>query len=66
VDHAVREQVRKGIRPTRAGGEGNSQDDRDSAARRDDSNLDETAESHTELLARHLGAEIIAEEVDGA
>ena len=34
----------------------------DAAARRDDIDLDETAESHTELLARHLGAEIIAEE----
>jgi DNA polymerase-3 subunit gamma/tau len=66
VDPALREQVRQGIRPTRAGGERSSQDDRDAAARRDDSTLEETAESHTELLARHLGAEIIAEEVDGA
>ena len=31
-----------------------------------DSDLDETAESHTELLARHLGAEVIAEEDGGA
>ena len=39
---------------------------RDAAASRDDSDLEENAESHTELLARHLGAEIIAEEDHGA
>jgi DNA polymerase-3 subunit gamma/tau len=36
------------------------------AASRDDSDLEEDAESHTELLVRHLGAEIIAEEDHGA
>jgi DNA polymerase III subunit gamma/tau len=41
-------------------------EDPDAAASRDDSDLDENAESHTELLARHLGAEIIAEEDPGA
>jgi DNA polymerase-3 subunit gamma/tau len=35
-------------------------------ASRDDSDLEEDAESHAELLARHLGAEIIAEEDHGA
>jgi len=37
-------------------------DDRDAVADRRDSDLEENSESHTELLARHLGAEIIAEE----
>ena len=41
-------------------------EDRDAAASRDDSDLDENAESHAELLARHLGAEIIAQEDHGA
>jgi DNA polymerase-3 subunit gamma/tau len=41
-------------------------EDPDMAASRDDSDLEEDAESHTELLARHLGAEIIAEEDHGA
>ncbi len=41
-------------------------DDPDEAASRDDSDLTEDAQSHTELLARHLGAEIIAEEDHGA
>ena len=66
VDPALREKARRGIRPTRRGPEGRADDERDAAASRDDSDLDETAESHTELLARHLGAEIIAEEEDGA
>ena len=66
VDPALREKARRGIRPTRRGPDGRADDDRDAAASRDDSDLDETAESHTELLARHLGAEIIAEEEDGA
>ena len=66
VDPALREKARRGIRPTRKGSDGPSDDDRDAAASRDDSDLDETAESHTELLARHLGAEVIAEEEDGA
>ena len=41
-------------------------EDRDAAASRDDSDLEENAESHAELLARHLGAEIIAQEDHGA
>jgi DNA polymerase III subunit gamma/tau len=41
-------------------------DDRDAAAALDDDDLDDRAETHTELLARHLGAEIIAEENHGA
>jgi DNA polymerase-3 subunit gamma/tau len=41
-------------------------EDPDMAASRDDSDLEEDAESHTELLVRHLGAEIIAEEDHGA
>jgi DNA polymerase-3 subunit gamma/tau len=41
-------------------------DDPDEAASRDDRDLTEDAQSHTELLARHLGAEIIAEEDHGA
>jgi DNA polymerase III subunit gamma/tau len=40
--------------------------DPDAVASRDDSDLEEDAESHTELLARHLGAEVIAEEDHGA
>ena len=35
-------------------------EDLDEVASRDDSDLTEDAQSHTELLARHLGAEIIA------
>ena len=38
----------------------------DAVASRDDTDLEEDAESHTDLLARHLGAEIIAEEEHGA
>jgi DNA polymerase III subunit gamma/tau len=41
-------------------------EDPDELASRDDTNLEEDAASHTELLARHLGAEIIAEEDHGA
>jgi DNA polymerase-3 subunit gamma/tau len=41
-------------------------DDPDAIARRDDSDLAEDQEAQTELLARHLGAEIIAEEDHGA
>jgi DNA polymerase III subunit gamma/tau len=41
-------------------------EDPDALASRDDSDLEEDAESQTELLARHLGAEIIAEEDHGA
>ncbi|HET9873996.1 MAG TPA: DNA polymerase III subunit gamma and tau [Propionibacteriaceae bacterium] len=64
ADPALREQARHSIRPTRRGqrDESPDSDDRDAAANRDDTVLEESAESHTELLARHLGAEIIAEE----
>ena len=63
VDHASREQARQSIRPTRTGATAvRSDDERDAAATRADSDVEETTESHTELLARHLGAEIIAEE----
>jgi DNA polymerase-3 subunit gamma/tau len=41
-------------------------DDPDGAASRDDSDVKEDPQSHTDLLARHLGAEIIAEEDHGA
>ncbi|HJV15124.1 MAG TPA: DNA polymerase III subunit gamma and tau [Propionibacteriaceae bacterium] len=41
-------------------------EDPDAVASRDDSDLEEGAESQTELLARHLGAQIIAEEDHGA
>jgi DNA polymerase-3 subunit gamma/tau len=43
-----------------------SSDDPDTDATLDDADLDDRAETHTELLARHLGAEIIAEENHGA
>ncbi|MCW2805333.1 MAG: dnaX [Propionibacteriaceae bacterium] len=67
VDPAIREQARQSIRPTRSGQRADDgDDDRDAAATRDDTVLEESSESHTELLARHLGAEIIAEEEDGA
>ena len=66
LDPALREQARQGTRPTRKGAAERGVDDRDAAVRPDDSDLDEGGESHTELLARHLGAEIIAEEHDGA
>jgi DNA polymerase-3 subunit gamma/tau len=41
-------------------------DDRDAAATLGDQDLDEPAASETDLLERHLGAEIIAEEEHGA
>jgi DNA polymerase-3 subunit gamma/tau len=41
-------------------------EDPDEDASRDDSEVKEDPQSHTELLARHLGAEIIAEEDHGA
>jgi DNA polymerase-3 subunit gamma/tau len=54
--------------PARAanGAPNNIAEDPDEAASRDDSDLKEDPQSHTELLARHLGAEIIAEEDHGA
>ncbi|MBA3528982.1 MAG: hypothetical protein H0T91_06700, partial [Propionibacteriaceae bacterium] len=67
-DAAVGDQARQRIRPTRTARaqQDDSVDDRDAAADRTDSDLAENEESHTELLARHLGAEIIAEEEHGA
>lgn len=71
VDRAVRDRAREQIRPTRTGGpaqpdEAATEDDRDAAATRDDTVLVEDTQSHTELLQRHLGAEIIAEEPSDA
>jgi DNA polymerase-3 subunit gamma/tau len=59
-----REQARQGIRPTRVekGPTETGPDERDAMASRDDTDLDEGTESHRDLLTRHLGAEIIAEE----
>jgi DNA polymerase III subunit gamma/tau len=59
---AAREQARLSIRPTRQGPAADD-DERDAGVALDDSDVDEAHESHTELLARHLGAEIISEEV---
>lgn len=57
----ARSQARASIRPTRAGArEGGPDPDAD--ARRDDTDLDESAASHDELLTLHLGAELIGEE----
>ena len=60
----IREQARQSIRPTRTdpGGAKPKADDRDADARRDDSDLDDAAESPADLLARHLDAEIITED----
>jgi DNA polymerase-3 subunit gamma/tau len=71
VDPAVLERAREQIRPMRAGGPAQpdtdpEEDDRDAAAARDDLDVTEDTESHTELLQRHLGAEIIAEEPSDA
>jgi len=66
TDPAGRDQARQSIRPTRTGQAASADDERDVAATRHDSDLEESTESHTELLARHLGAEIIAEEEHGA
>jgi DNA polymerase-3 subunit gamma/tau len=52
--------------PATNGARPDTAEDPDALASRDDSDLQEDAESHTELLARHLGAEIIAEEDHGA
>jgi DNA polymerase-3 subunit gamma/tau len=67
------QQARQHIRSTRAGpggGESNGGeepvDDRDAEADRTDADLDDSTVSDTDLLARHLGAEIIAEEEHGA
>jgi DNA polymerase III subunit gamma/tau len=67
LDPQVRDHARQQIRPTRQGPASTGADDeRDAAATRQDSDLEETTESHTELLARHLGAEVIAEEEERA
>ena len=67
-DPALREQARQRIRPTRTGSgrDDDAADDRDAIADRADRDVEEGAASHTELLTRHLGAEIIAEEEQGA
>jgi DNA polymerase-3 subunit gamma/tau len=60
-----REQAREQVRPTRRGkssSPGPEVDERDAVAHPDDSELDTSDESDTELLARQLGAQIIAEE----
>jgi DNA polymerase-3 subunit gamma/tau len=48
------------------GARNDTSEDPDALASRDDSDLEEDAESQAQLLARHLGAEIIAEEDHGA
>jgi DNA polymerase-3 subunit gamma/tau len=68
VDPRWQQEARQGIRPTRrgvAGGGAESDDARDEAVSLHDSDIDELEESHTELLARQLGAEIIGEEQHG-
>jgi DNA polymerase-3 subunit gamma/tau len=66
TDAGWREQARQGIRPTRPGaaaaGSAETEDDRDASVSLHDSDIDELDESHTDLLARQLGAEIIGEE----
>ncbi|MFT4167270.1 MAG: DNA polymerase III subunit gamma and tau, partial [Microlunatus sp.] len=65
VGGAGREQARQSIRPTRqspSGAGGEVEDLRDEAVSVDDSDIEEFEESHTELLARQLGAQIIGEE----
>jgi DNA polymerase-3 subunit gamma/tau len=65
VDPRLQQQARQGIRPTRQGGSaaGPGVDDvRDEAVSLNDSDVEELEESHTDLLARQLGAEIIGEE----
>jgi DNA polymerase-3 subunit gamma/tau len=68
ADPALREQARQRIRPTRTGSgrDEAAADDRDAIADRADRDVEEGAASHTELLTRHLGAEIIAEGEHGA
>ena len=65
VDQRAREQARQSIRPTRddrGAAAATGPDERDEAVSRDDDVLDDASESHRDLLTRHLGAEIIAEE----
>jgi DNA polymerase III subunit gamma/tau len=70
---AVGQQARQHIRTTRTASnavdsDGGAEpiDDRDAEADRTDADLDDSTVSDTDLLARHLGAEIIAEEEHGA
>jgi DNA polymerase III subunit gamma/tau len=70
---ATGQQARQQIRTTRtASSAGDSNggvelvDARDAEADRTDADLDDSTVSDTDLLARHLGAEIIAEEEHGA
>jgi len=70
---ATGQQARQQIRTTRtASSTGDSSggvelvDARDAEADRTDADLDDSTVSDTDLLARHLGAEIIAEEEHGA
>ena len=65
VDPRTREQARQSIRPTREDrgtAAETGPDERDEAVSRDDDVLDDASESHRDLLTRHLGAEIIADE----
>ena len=65
VPPETREQAREQVRPTRRGkssSSGSEVDERDAVAHPDDSEVDAGDESDTELLARQLGAQIIAEE----
>ena len=65
MDPRAREQARQSIRPTRedrGAAAATGPDERDEAVSRDDDVLDDAGESHRDLLTRHLGAEIIAEE----
>ena len=70
---AAGQQARQHIRTTRtatnaddSNGGAEPIDDRDAEADRTDADLDDSTVSDTDLLARHLGAEIIAEEEHGA
>ncbi len=60
----VRDQARQQVRPTRRGAAPDpaAVDDRDAAVHPDDAEIEQSGESTTELLARQLGAEVIAEE----
>ena len=59
----VREQARQQVRPTRkVAPDPAAVDERDAAAHPDDAEIEQSDESTTELLARQLGAEVIAEE----
>ena len=55
---------RASVPPGRTGGTAaeTGPDERDEAVSRDDDVLDDASESHRDLLTRHLGAEIIADE----